>query len=855
LGREPKLADPNMQQDYVEDAESISHSKFDDNFAAKITEEVHKFVASSTAAEGTPELDRPIAWEEIHAVLRELRHNTVPGRDGIVPDLIINAGIGTEIALTELFNYIWLNNAWPQEWSRALIIPLYKNKGSRLDPSSYRGIALMSTVAKAFEGVLNRRLVEWSERLHKLSDLQGGFRRFRGTIEQMFILNEITTARKEQKRPTYMAFVDIKKAYDRVWRVGLWKKLFDMGVTGRMLHMIRAMFGSVIRSVLVNDAETDEFRVHAGVPQGSVLSPFLYSAYVNGLVLFLKNRGLGLWVYGSLVPLLLYADDIVLLAPTGDHLQRMLDALSEYARKWRFEVNIDKTNVVVVADTRRTKEALARNWLCGGATIAVVSEYKYLGAEMGKMGRGRWNSLMERLWKETRDTTNLVLWMSGGRSGLRPRTSLHVWNTFSRPKSEYACELWEGEISEAWSNKFELLQCNFARAVLNTTSRAPVGAVTMEANLTPLHIRRQERRLKFLSKLWQSPCSGLLNLVFRRRHAEVNAGGGHLSWLKTTKDLLSSWSLDLYWNGVPDADKWATVVSARAGRMVREYVEEKVADCPSLASFTDSEPKLDRGIPLYLDDRTNINGTWLKTQLRLNTLMLMQREAKLAGLPPVAGLCLLCGTESESIRHFLQVCPALKEARDTLAEVFESNIASLGRAGQRACELYRCGGDGQLHILLGDAGHLDLASTEEEKAKTAYATDRTVKAFFVHCWRIRTHLVGQPHLVFNKSGLWSIVDDELQFKTSPPPPHPSFPVCLHKGEWRNWVVNPPKFEWSKHKRTPRKKFFAVASGSRAGVFYTWRDTWKAIKECVDPIFKGFETLKSADSWLSGELNK
>jgi hypothetical protein len=190
-----------------------------------------------------------------------------------------------------------------------------------------------------------------------------------------------------------------------------------------------------------------------------------------------------------------------------------------------------------------------------------------------------------------------------------------------------------------------------------------------------------------------------------------------------------------------------------------------------------------------------------------------------------------------------------KRARDTLAEVFNSKIASLGRAGQRARDLYCSGGDTQLHILLGDSGHLAQASSEEEKAKTACAIDVATKAFFAHCWSIRSHLVGQPRFVFNKNGRWSITDDEHLSSTSPPPTLISFPVSVHEGDWKHWVVNPPKFEWRSHKRTPRKKFFAVASGPNAGVFYNWRDTWDAIKDCIDPNFMGFETMEAAYSWF------
>ena len=150
----------------------------------------------------------------------------------------------------------------------------------------------------------------------------------------------------EEKKGTALCFLDVRKAYDRVWRAGLFLKLSQLGIGGRFLAMLRVMFRRVSRTILVNDSFTEEFDVHTGVPQGSVLSPLLYAVYVNGLHDALRKHGLGVRIYGRLIPLLLYADDIVLLASNAAELQRMLRVVSDYAYKWRFEVNHGKSGVV-----------------------------------------------------------------------------------------------------------------------------------------------------------------------------------------------------------------------------------------------------------------------------------------------------------------------------------------------------------------------------------------------------------------------------------------------------------------------------------------------------------------------------
>jgi hypothetical protein len=181
----------------------------------------------------------------------------------------------------------------------------------------------------------------------------------------MFILGEIWTKRYEEGLATYCAFIDVRKAYDRVWRPGLWDKLARAGIGGRCLGMLRAMFTNVPRAVRINGQYSEDFDVSAGVPQGSVLSPYLYAVYINGLHEALQKAGLGIRIYDSLVPLLMYADDVVLLARSPAELQAMLKVMENYAAKWRFNFNQDKSNVVLVATPVQKREAAScRWWLC-----------------------------------------------------------------------------------------------------------------------------------------------------------------------------------------------------------------------------------------------------------------------------------------------------------------------------------------------------------------------------------------------------------------------------------------------------------------------------------------------------------
>ena len=398
-----------------------------------MVEELRKINGGENAEITAPELNRSITFEEVHDVLRHLKYGTSPGDDGIVPELLMKGGIGLEMALTKLFNFLWDGVLWPEAWRRAHLFPLYKKDGSHLNPGNYRNLAMMSVVAKCFETVLNNRLQSWAERMCSISDLQGGFRKERSTLDQIWILREIIAERKENGKPSYITFIDVRKAYDRVWRAGLWKKLFDKGVRGKCLDVLQEMYRNVYRAVLVNDTKTDWFNVEAGVPQGAVLSPFLYSAYIDGLHQALRDHGLGVMVHGRLVSLLLYADDIVLLADSPEEMRKMHSVVDEYAKKWRFTTNHTKSNVVVIGSRKQRDEVSAQTWSLGGQTIKVVGEYKYLGTEMGKVGPGMWNTALARFHKEATNMSNLITWVTRGKAGLRPSAAVQIGSRLAGP--------------------------------------------------------------------------------------------------------------------------------------------------------------------------------------------------------------------------------------------------------------------------------------------------------------------------------------------------------------------------------------------------------------------------------------
>ncbi len=177
--------------------------------------------------------------------------------------------------------------------------------------------------------------------------LLNGFRKKRSTVDHLSSLTNLVESRIKRKLSTFAAFIDFKKAYDSVHRATLWSKLQHIGVNGKLFNAIQSLYNSVSSCVRVNNFTTEWFEVRGGLRQGCCLSPILFNCFINDLALKLKSLGLGIDVNEQeKICILMYADDIVLLADSEADLQQMLNSLNEWCNANYMSINTSKSNIV-----------------------------------------------------------------------------------------------------------------------------------------------------------------------------------------------------------------------------------------------------------------------------------------------------------------------------------------------------------------------------------------------------------------------------------------------------------------------------------------------------------------------------
>ena len=166
-----------------------------------------------------------------------------------------------------------------------------------------------------------------------LSPMQGGFREDRSTLDQAATLHQILSTRFNDAKPTIVAFLDIKSAYDCVNRRLLWACCEKAGIPDPVIRMLSGMFDHNRSRVVVDGVEGEWFPCSVGVMQGSSLSPLLYALYIDELPITLHSKFSSLPLGTTSVNSILYADDIALVASQGIRCKACLITVSNLLRR------------------------------------------------------------------------------------------------------------------------------------------------------------------------------------------------------------------------------------------------------------------------------------------------------------------------------------------------------------------------------------------------------------------------------------------------------------------------------------------------------------------------------------------
>ena len=360
--------------------------------------------------------------------------------------------------------------------------------------------------------------------------------------------------------------------------------------------------------------------------------------------------------------ILLYADDIVLIADSPEQLQQMLDHTTQYARRWHFRFNTKagKSDVVAVGCSKKRLQELRKvQFRLGEGVLRLSSEYKYLGVELGKVGKGSWSSYFGRIKAKAVVAANELAYSVSGRSPLQLETVVHLFNTLVRSKLEYAGAVWAPSCSDTWFKGFDGVQAAFGRKVLRLSHKVAGEFVRRELGMASIKERVVSAMLRYYGRLIAMPDSRLAGFIFRRRCEEVDlARGGKdkKNWCTKVKRWLTDLGCQAYWRAAAVPSYWPSFVTVRVQRHLEADAELRLLAKSSLETFRELGRQ-----PLQWwrqDEALRHPGAMVRSKLRAGAAPLMMAVGPRHHIPRDDRTCRICQSgQLETAEHLVSHCP------------------------------------------------------------------------------------------------------------------------------------------------------------------------------------------------------
>ena len=381
----------------------------------------------------------------IQNIILNLRKKIAPGVDLITNTALKFLPNNILLRLTQIINSAFRLCYFPLAWKKAVIISIPKPGKDHKLPENYRPIALLSSLSKIYERLILTHLQDNLK--NKIRPEQFAFRPQHSTTQQLTKLTHQLSQNFNNNLNTASIFLDVEKAFDRVWHEGLLYKLAQLNIPTGIVKIIESFLTDRTFITKIEDSFSSTRHILAGVPQGSCLSPILYLIYINDMPTTPKAN------------LSLFADDTMFFTIDKNpkraaiQLQHQLNLATTWFHRWRIKINPTKTTGVLFgrSDTTHVPPLTIDNY-----PVNWSKQAKYLGVTIGR--KLTFGQHIQNITKKATRVRGMLYPLLNRTSPVPTKTKLNILKLYVSPILTYAGSSWAPFIKPSQWKHIESVQ-------------------------------------------------------------------------------------------------------------------------------------------------------------------------------------------------------------------------------------------------------------------------------------------------------------------------------------------------------------------------------------------------------------
>ena len=466
------------------------NENYDNNFKKQVDEEVFDFLQKNEEFNSIQDIN----LSNLDKIIKSLKPTLSSGEDKISNLMLKKLGPNFKKIINHLINISIKQGKIPDRWKIAVVKMIPKKNDALNNPNNYRPISLTNCLARVCERALLIKINEHLKRNKIIVKQQSGFRANRQTKDNIFHLCQKNLEAFNRKMKNCVIFFDITKAFDKIWHNGLLYKLINNKFEKHIIKWIAEFLNKRVFKVKVNSSFSNNCNIEVGVPQGSVLSPILFSIFINDII-FDKTQ-----YKKTKTESTLFADDLATSCCSNNMnvinqtLELYLLKLENWLYKWRLTINPKKCQFILFSKGKHSNNLDLRLF---NQSIPETDNIKFLGITFDRTMT--FNTHIQDIKTKCYKRLNIIKILKHKSWRLKPDTLKNIYFSLIRSIIDYASTIFN-IICESKKTELRSIQYHALKIAYNKQLKCSHKELLQIASVTTIDERCKELNENYFEK-------------------------------------------------------------------------------------------------------------------------------------------------------------------------------------------------------------------------------------------------------------------------------------------------------------------------------------------------------------------